>query len=95
MTPERWREVERVYEAVRERPPAARAAYLAATCGGDAALRAEVESLLAHTSEAERFIEQPAMAAASALEGLSGLTAGQRVGSYQVVGRVGAGGMDI
>ena len=50
MTPERWAAVERLYHAAREWPAAERAAFLDGACAGDAALRAEVESLLAQPS---------------------------------------------
>ena len=93
MTPERWREVERICEGALACAPSERPAYVSAACGGDDALRKEVESLLANAASAEHFIEKPAIAAAEALAGLSGLSAGQRVGPYHIVGKLGAGGM--
>ena len=47
-------------EAV-DRPDAERPAFLAGACGGDEALRAEVESLLASDRQAAGFIEVPAV----------------------------------
>ena len=47
MTPERLREIERLFHEARERPPAERDAFLARACADDSALRREVESLLA------------------------------------------------
>ena len=93
MTPERWREVERICEGALACVPSERSSYVSAACGGDEALRQEVESLLLHEASAEHFIDMPAIAAAGALAGLSGLTAGQRVGPYHIVGKLGAGGM--
>ena len=49
MTPERWRDIERLYHAVLNRPAPERASFLASACGGDPDLRREVESLLAHS----------------------------------------------
>ena len=46
MTDARWRQVKALFEAAVERPPAERAAFLAAATGGDDALRREIESLL-------------------------------------------------
>ena len=46
MTPDRWREIERVYLAALERGADERAAFLAEACGNDGGLRREVESLL-------------------------------------------------
>jgi serine/threonine protein kinase/Tol biopolymer transport system component len=57
MTPERWNEIERVYHAALRQPASERPAYLAEACGGDEALRAEVESLLRYEQDAARFIE--------------------------------------
>ena len=47
VTPERLREIERLFHEARERPPAERDAFLARACAHDSALRREVESLLA------------------------------------------------
>jgi hypothetical protein len=50
MTPTRWQEIERVYHAALERPPADRAAFLSEVCKNDPELGREVESLLAQES---------------------------------------------
>jgi len=86
-------EVDRICLAALERPIAERAAFLADACRGDDVLRREVESLLAQAVRAEPFMEQPAIAAAGALGGLSGLSIGQRIGPYQIVAKLGTGGM--
>ena len=86
-------EVERICLAALDRPAEERAAFLEDACHGDDALRHEVESLLAHASPAEQFIEQPAVAGAGALAGLSGLSLGQRLGPYQIIAKLGTGGM--
>ncbi len=77
MTPERWQQVQRIYESALACETAARAAYFAEACVGDEGLRKEIETLLAHAESAEHFIEQPAVAAPGALAGLSGLSIGQ------------------
>ena len=86
-------EVERICLAALDRPAEERAAFLEDACHGDDALRHDIESLLAHSSSAEQFIEHPAVAGAGALAGLSGLSLGQRLGPYHIVARLGAGGM--
>ena len=65
MTPDRWRRIEALYHAALAEPLDARARYLTDACAGDAALRHEVESLLAHgeTPSAD-FLEPPAGAVA-------------------------------
>jgi hypothetical protein len=52
MTPERYERLCALFDQAQQRPPAERAAFLDAACAGDPALRAEVESLLAHDQQA-------------------------------------------
>ena len=47
MTPERWAQVKTLFAAAMERAPDERAAFVAAACAGDDALRDELASLLA------------------------------------------------
>ena len=47
VTPQRLREIERLFHEARERPVADRDSFLARACAHDSALRREVESLLA------------------------------------------------
>jgi len=100
MTPERWREIERLYHAALERDADERAAFLADACGGDQALRGEVESLLDHQARAGAFIETPAVQGrlASAVRRLEqssvpGRFVGRTFGSYEVKALIAAGGM--
>src|SRR5688572_1800787 len=86
-------DVERICLAALERPANERAAFLADACHGDDALRQEVESLLAHASPAEQFLEHPAVEGSDALTGLSGLSLGQHLGPYHIMARLGVGGM--
>ena len=67
MTPERWREVERLYHSALEQEDDRRAAFLADACRGDSALLHEVESLLAYRNKSADFIETPAADAHPAL----------------------------
>jgi TolB-like protein/Flp pilus assembly protein TadD len=59
LTPERWRVVTEVLGAALERTPAERPAVVAAACGADAALRSEVEALLAVAERAESSLGVP------------------------------------
>jgi serine/threonine protein kinase len=95
MTPERWQDVERIFQAALDRDPSARAAFLDQACAGDAKLRREVVSLLETHERDERFLETPALEkVARALAGEPAqLRAGQRMGSYELVSPLGAGGM--
>ncbi len=61
MTPERWRVVDSLSQAALARDPLERPSFLTEACGDDAALRREVESLLAADSP-DDFLEHPALA---------------------------------
>ena len=101
MTDERWLRVKALFQAAVERPLEERAAFLAAATGDDAALRREVESLLASDTSYVSFLDQLPVASASMLAGLpmdptsshTALAAGRRVGPYEVVAALGAGAM--
>jgi serine/threonine-protein kinase len=90
MTPERWRQVTRVYGAVMTKPPAARAAALVELCPDDEALRKEVESLLADDSGGALLDRPLADVAASVVQ--QDLT-GRTLGPYRLESAIGAGGM--
>ena len=94
MTPERWQQVERLYNAALEREASQRAAFLTQACRGDDELRHEVESLLAQDDGAS-LLEKPALdVAAKALGGDGGPSLlGRQIGGYQVISLLGAGGM--
>src|SRR5262245_27343281 len=93
MTPERWQRVEELYHAALERATAERAAFLAAACGSDEALRRDVESLLAQPATAQGFLDHAAADVSAAVTRLSMLEAHPQVGSYRLLSLVGSGGM--
>jgi hypothetical protein len=57
MTPERWKEIERLYRASASLPSDERARFLAESCN-DEEMRREVESLLAQGENVPGFLEQ-------------------------------------
>lgn len=59
MTPERWAHVRQLFDNALERPRGERDAYLASACAGDAALRQEVETLLASYDDSTKFLAEP------------------------------------
>ena len=61
MGPERWQRIEELYHAALELGESERAEFLAQACGGDEALRREVESLLAYEKPANAFMEAPSL----------------------------------
>ena len=92
---DRAERVAQVVEAALNRDPSECRAFLDAACGGDSALRAEVESLLSYSRDAAGFIEEPAIHAnAEAFAEEAGvLEIGQKIEQYRIVSLIGAGGM--
>jgi Tol biopolymer transport system component len=81
-----------VFEGARALPADRRLAYLAEKCGGDEALRQEVESLLAWEGRAESLFETPVLVRVDDAIAMRNLE-GQRIGPYQLASKIGAGGM--
>jgi Tol biopolymer transport system component/predicted Ser/Thr protein kinase len=94
MTPERWRQVDRLYHSVLERVAGERAAFLAQACQGDEELRRELDELLAQDSSSGNMIERPA-ADLVADSTVTELTAGTQLGPYKIEAPLGAGGMGV
>src|SRR6266851_3257671 len=59
MTPERYEQIEELCHKAMEQPAGERSAFLQAACGGDEALRREVESLLPAYENQSSFLEAP------------------------------------
>jgi serine/threonine protein kinase/TolB-like protein len=93
MTPERWRQVDQLLEEALEQPEEARAAFLAVACGDDDELRREVESLLGYHDRAGDFIEAPPTEMAADWLSTKGASEGEAIGRYEIVRRLGRGGM--
>ncbi|MDT7780718.1 MAG: hypothetical protein QOC99_3230 [Acidobacteriota bacterium] len=62
MTPERLKQINRVYERALAVAPAQRSAYLEEACAGDEALRREVESLIGSSAQAGPALEDESRA---------------------------------
>ena len=65
MSPERWQEIERLYNSALAVESGQRESFLKQACAGDESLQREVEQLLASRSGIERFIESPALEVAA------------------------------
>ena len=100
---QRWSRVKEIFDATLERPPESRLSFLRECCGNDAALAAEVQSLLVAYEKTDPLFERPAIQTLpeSALKSVAGardepsrvLRRGDRLGVYEVTGFVAAGGM--
>src|SRR5579864_7396248 len=97
MEPGRWNQIEKLYHSAAALRPSEHAAFLDQFCRGDAELRREVESLLAHDKQAENFIESPALEIAAEQLASSGdqTMVGQMVGHYRILSLLGGGGMGV
>src|SRR5215510_4335785 len=93
MTPERWKQVDKLLQEALDQEPSERAVFLAKACGGDDELRREVESLICFHERAESFIETPPAEVAADWLALNELRAGQTIGHYQLIRQIGRGGM--
>lgn len=109
MTPERWQQIEEVFQTVVELTPGERSAILAERGKVDPELVAEVRKLLEDYDEAGDFIESPVwtdsiMLGATARDEIGGAISreieqddasliGRRLGVYRLVSEIGRGGM--
>jgi serine/threonine protein kinase len=84
--------ISQLFHAASGRPPAERSAFLKQACEGDFSLQREVESLLHCSSGAAQFLETPVVEAATETSGDTGLI-GRRIGPYDILAFLGAGGM--
>ena len=93
MTPERWQQLKQIFQSALERNPAERSAFLNRACADDPVLRSEVESLIFSHDQAGNSIEAMAMEAATEMLANDQEIAGRQIGHYQVLNRIGRGGM--
>src|SRR5215831_14034391 len=82
---ERWRQVDKIFHDLIEQTPEQRASFLEQVCANDQSLKEEVEQLIRAYERSGSFLDSPAAA--------DGSLVGRSLGSYEVKGLLGCGGM--
>jgi serine/threonine-protein kinase len=94
MDPERWREIEQIFNAAVELPPKEVDRFLSDACGEDSQLREEVEALLTKATGRDTLFTTAVVAAADAVSSAHDrILARERIGCYRITGLIGRGGM--
>ena len=99
ITPEQWERIRALFDSALELPPDERAEFLREHSGGDEAIRREATSLVEAHAQAEGFLEPPALQVADGKdkdedrEAAPRLAPGSRLGVFEIVDLLGAGGM--
>ncbi len=93
MQADNWSRVKALFNEALDLPPPERAGLIDRACDGDAALRREVESLLAFAEQDGPLGPTGSELAASALEEVADPHFGQRLGAYRILRELGRGGM--
>ncbi|HEY9023433.1 MAG TPA: serine/threonine-protein kinase, partial [Burkholderiaceae bacterium] len=92
--PARWQQVKDLLAQALELAPAERARFLDLACGGDRSLRAEIDSLLAFSGDADgRADTLPPVWPEDAAQAARRNWIGRRLGAWCIVARIGGGGM--
>jgi serine/threonine protein kinase len=89
MTPERFRQIRNLFDAVIEREPGERRSFLEQACLGDRLLHAEVDRLLEAHYKRLGPMDRPAVVLDTGLDRMEG----RQVGPYEILREIGTGGM--
>lgn len=93
MTPERWQQLQELFNAAVELTPSQQAAFLDQACAHDPALRQQAESLLLAGADATRRIQSAIGDAARDLPRFEDTPTDLLIGPYKVIQELGQGGM--
>jgi eukaryotic-like serine/threonine-protein kinase len=92
--PNQWKEISNLYHDALKRPESERNAFLK-TCGASDDVRREVASLLTNESDGDLLLQSPALEVAAKMMAKSNsiFTIGQTLAHFQIINRLGEGGM--
>ena len=99
MTPERWRQVEEIFQTAVDLGPVERSRYVSEVCADDLDLRLSVERLILQHESAGDLLEDPLYgeternALESFVENEEDPMLGRRLGAYRIEREIGRGGM--
>src|SRR5262245_2629886 len=100
MTRDRWRRIEEIYDAALQCAADQRAQFLDGACAGDESLRRDVERLMTANGHAGSFLTSPAwnlapdaLATGNVIDDPHTSLVGGRIGGYEILAPLGAGGM--
>src|ERR1051325_9908967 len=98
MTPERWQQVEDIFQAALDLPEANRASYLSQACAGDISLHKQVVNLLTYHETGERALDdvipaEPQIQGNDTLADEVDPMIGRRIGAYRIEREIGRGGL--
>lgn len=92
MTPDKWHEISRIFNAVLEKEPTKRKNFVAETCGDNEELREEIELLLTAHEKKDSFIDSPEVGLLNEIPTLD-LKKGEKIGVFEIEELIGKGGM--
>jgi serine/threonine protein kinase len=95
MSTQHWQKVEEIFQEALDLPADSREVFLTQACGGDSEVQREAISLLNAYASAGDFIDEPAivMDARVLASALPDRNIGRVIGAYEIVDRIGSGGM--
>ncbi len=95
ITPERWRRIRTIFEAVVERPTEERERFLDDACSGDPELLRQVGSLIVASEGAGEAMADAIADAAADTAATMRVGVPERVGHYRILDTLGEGGMGL